>query len=368
MIATALGAIALAAWLNLLFGRGSFSLADQRLGVVVAPRRWPDVVAVVPARNEEELIGQAVASLRAQDYPGALRIVVVDDESEDRTAEAASGAEIVRGTPRPPGWGGKPWAMDQGVRHVGAVELVWLTDADIVHAPDTLRRLVAKAEGEALDLVSLMVKLDCRTIWDRLLIPAFVFFFQMLYPFSWVNDPTRRTAGAAGGSMLVRTATLARIGGMSTIKDALIDDCALASRVKRSGGRIWLGLSEEDVSIRPYGGLGGIWRMVTRTAYSQLNYSSWLLAGTVAGLALVYVAPPILALSGSHLGAAAWLAMALAKAPTLRLYRLPPWWGLFLPLAALIYAGMTLDSARRHWRGRGGEWKGRTHRQAANAD
>jgi hopene-associated glycosyltransferase HpnB len=366
MMATALGAIALAAWLYLLFGRGSFWLADQRLGAAAAPVRWPDVVAVVPARNEEALIGKAVASLRAQDYPGGFSVVVVDDESADRTAEAAAGAEVVRGEPRPPGWGGKLWAMEQGGRRADDASFVWFTDADIVHAPDTLRRLVAKAERETLDLVSLMVKLDVRTAWDRLLVPAFVFFFQMLYPFPWVNDPNARTAGAAGGSMLVRATALARIGGIAAIKDRLIDDCALATRIKHAGGRVWLGLSEDDASIRPYDGLGGIWRMVSRTAYDQLGYSPWLLAGTLAGLVLVFVVPPVLALLGSLLGVAAWIAMALAEVPTLRLYRLPPWWGLFLPLAALLYAGMTLDSARQYRRGRGGEWKGRTHRPAAD--
>jgi len=239
-------------------------------------------------------------------------------------------------------------------------------DADVVHAPDTLRRLVAKAEAESHDLVSLMVRLDCRTIWDRLLIPAFVFFFQMLYPFAWVNDPKRRTAGAAGGSMLVRATALARAGGIAAIGSALIDDCALAKAVKGAGGPIWLGLSEADTSIRPYDGLGGIWRMVARSAYDQLGYSPLALAGTITGLALLYLAPPVLAVSGMALGALAWLLMALAEAPTLRLYRLPLIWGVFLPVAALLYVGMTLDSAIRHWRGRGGEWKGRTHRTVAD--
>jgi hopene-associated glycosyltransferase HpnB len=364
MTETALGAIALAALLYLIFRHGSFWLADQRMGATAAPQRWPEVTAVVPARNEEALIGRAIASLRAQDYPDDFRIVVVDDESADRTAEAAVGVEVVRGEPRPPGWGGKLWAMEQGVRRAGDASFIWFTDADVVHAPDTLRRLVAKAESETLDLVSLMVRLDIRTTWDRLLIPAFVFFFQMLYPFPWVNDPKARTAGAAGGSMLVRTAVLARIGGIVAIKDRLIDDCALAAEIKRTSGRIWLGLSEDDVSIRPYAGLGGIWRMVSRTAYDQLGYSPGLLAGTIVWLVLLFVLPPILAFTGSPLGVAGWLAIAMAEIPTLRLYRLPPWWGLFLPLAALLYAGMTLDSARQYWRGRGGEWKGRTHRPA----
>ena len=369
MTATVVGALALAGWLYLLLGRGMFWRADVRLPRETAlTSRWPSVVAIVPARNEAPYIGQAVASLKAQEYSGALRVVVVDDQSEDATAELAraAGAEVIAGAPRPPGWAGKPWAMHQGESRVDADEFVWFTDADIVHAPDTLRRLVAKAETDSLDLVSLMVKLDCRTLWDRILIPAFVFFFQMLFPFAWVNDPKRRTAGAAGGSMLVRATALARAGGIAAIAPALIDDCALARAVKGSGGRIWLGLSEGDLSIRPYGGLGGLWRMVARSAYDQLGYSPLALAGTILGLALLYVVPPVLAVSGMALGALVWLLIALAEAPTLRLYRLPLIWGLFLPVAALLYAGMTLDSAWRHWRGRGGEWKGRTHRTVAD--
>jgi hopene-associated glycosyltransferase HpnB len=369
MTAGILAALALAGWVYLLLGRGMFWRADVRLPRETAlPSRWPSVVAIVPARNEAPYIGQAVASLKAQDYAGAFRVVVVDDQSEDDTGAIAraAGAEVVTGAPRPPGWAGKPWAMAQGAQAAGDAAYIWFTDADIVHAPDTLRRLVAKAEAESHDLVSLMVRLDCRSLWDRLLIPTFVFFFQMLYPFAWVNDPKRRTAGAAGGSMLVRATALARAGGVAAIGSALIDDCALAKAVKSSGGRIWLGLSEVDTSIRPYGGLGGIWRMVARSAYDQLGYSPLALAGTIAGLALLYLAPPVLAVSGMALGALAWLLMALAEAPTLRLYRLPLIWGVFLPVAALLYVGMTLDSAVRHWRGRGGEWKGRTHRTVAD--
>ena len=369
MIATAIGALALAAWVYLLIGRGMFWRADVRLPQeTVAPPRWPSVVAVVPARNEAEYIGAAVASLKAQDYAGIFRIVVVDDQSEDSTAALAraAGADVVTGAPRPAGWAGKPWAMAQGAERARDAELVWFTDADIVHRPDTLRRLVAKAEREGLDLVSLMVILDCRTFWDRLLIPPFVFFFQMLYPFRWVADPSKPTAGAAGGSMLVRATALERAGGVAAVANALIDDCALARAIKASRGRIWLGLSEADRSIRPYGGLSGLWRMVARSAYDQLGYSFWALLGTIAGLALFYLAPPVLAVLGMALGALAWLMMALAESPTLRMYRLPLVWGLFLPVAALLYLVMTVDSARRHWRGRGGEWKGRTHRAATD--
>jgi hopene-associated glycosyltransferase HpnB len=267
--------------------------------------------------------------------------------------------------------------MAEGVRRAEAssfgARYLWFTDADIVHRPSSLRRLVAKAEGERRDLVSLMVLLDCRSAWDRLLVPAFVFFFQILYPFAWVNDPARREAGAAGGSMLVRTTALARAGGLAAVRSALIDDCALARAVKR-GGAIWLGLSEDDRSMRPYEGLGGIWSMVARTAFDQLRYSALLLAGTVLGLALMFLAPPVIAVAAAAHGeailaayaAAIWAMLGFAWRPTLRLYRQPAWFGVLLPVSALLYTAMTIDSAWRHWRGKGGLWKGRAHRGMAH--
>jgi hopene-associated glycosyltransferase HpnB len=382
VILTALAAASLAAWGWLLFLRGGFWRADQHLPRAERLEDWPKVVAVVPARNEAAFVGRAVASLLAQHYRGRLRVVVVDDASDDGTADAArAGARpgqasrlaVVAATPRPEGWVGKVWAMAEGVRHAASLapemRYVWFTDADIVHAPETLSRLVAMAEPGRIDLVSLMVRLHCRGAWERLLIPAFVFFFQMLYPFRWSNDPARQTAAAAGGSMLVRRTALERIGGMAAIRGALIDDCALARTIKRSGGQSWLGLSLADSSIRPYAGLGEIWATVARTAFDHLRYSALALTGTVAGLALVFVVPPLATnfapWPANLIGAFAWAAMALAEAPALALYRQPRWLGLLLPVAALLYVGMTLDSARRHWQGAGGAWKGRTHRPAA---
>jgi hopene-associated glycosyltransferase HpnB len=344
----------------------------------------PSVAAVVPARDEATMIARAIASLAAQDYRGALRIIVVDDDSRDGTAELARAArakdgriDVVAARARPQGWLGKPWAMAEGLRHADQVApgatFVWFTDADIVHDKRTLARLAAKAETDRRDLVSLMVRLHCRSPWERLLIPAFVFYFQMLYPFRRVNDPARSEAAAAGGSMLVRRAALERLGGLAAIRDALIDDCALARAVKGSGGSVWLGLSWDDVSIRPHDGLAGVWSMVARTAFDQLRYSAWALAGTVLAMLAVFVAPPALViLAGAHGEAAAlvlallaWTIMAAAEAPTLRIYGLPAWRGLLLPVAALLYTGMTVDSAVRHWLGKGGSWKGRHHRPSA---
>ncbi len=378
----ALAAAALAAWLWLLFDRGRFWRADVRLPAASRLEDWPEVVAVVPARNEAPYVGRAVASLLAQHYRGRLRAIVVDDGSDDGTADAArAGAlaahadrlAVVTADTRPAGWAGKVWAMAEGMRHAATLapdaRFVWFADADVTHAPETLSRLVALAETEGRDLVSLMVRLQCRTAWERLLIPAFVFFFQMLYPFRWANDPMRRRdAAAAGGSMLVRRIALDRIGGLATIRGALIDDCALTRAIKRSDGHTWLGLSAADTSQRPYDGLGGVWTMVVRSAFDQLGYSARTLAGTLIELAVVFLVPPLAAIfagwPANLIGVLAWLAMAVAEAPTLTLYRQPRWLGVLLPLAALLYMAMTLDSARRHWRGAGGAWKGRTHRPA----
>lgn len=372
-----IAAASAAAWLWLLFARGGFWRADQKLATSQrSPDTWADIVAVVPARNEADVIGQAVASLAAQDYPGRLSVVVVDDGSDDGTEAAARAAssevEVVSGAPLAPGWTGKMWAVHQGVTravasHPGAA-FVWLTDADIEHDPAELRHLVATAEAGRHDLVSLMVRLHCRTFWERLLIPAFVFFFQKLYPFPWVNDPARRTAGAAGGSMLVRRTALERIGGIEAIRSALIDDCALAGAIK-PGGTIWLGLTRTTRSLRPYTGLADIWSMVARTAFDQLGYSWAMLIGTVFGMLILYVAPPALALTAwvhgdpwtAGLGVAGWALMMLAYVPTLRLYDLPFFMAPALPIAAVLYAAMTVDSARRHAAGRGGAWKARTY-------
>ncbi|HUI17482.1 MAG TPA: glycosyltransferase, partial [Alphaproteobacteria bacterium] len=316
------------------------------------------------------------------DYPGKFSLVLVDDRSEDGTAaearkvaaELAADArlELVEGAPLPAGWSGKMWAVEQGVRAAerrAAAAYLLLTDADIVHDPANLRRLVAKAEGDRLDLVSLMVLLRCQSFWERLLVPAFVFFFQMLYPFPQVNRRETRLAAAAGGCMLVRTSALAAAGGIAAIRSAIIDDLALARLIKGRGGAIWLGLTESVTSIRPYDTLGALWHMVARSAYTQLRYSPLLLLGAVAGMATVFVAPPLLVaaalLSGDHPAAAlalfAWAGLALMYRPTLALYKEPNWRALLLPLAAAFYMAMTVASAQRHWRGGGGAWKGRSY-------
>jgi hopene-associated glycosyltransferase HpnB len=377
-----LALLSLAAWCHLVFAHGGYWQCGQRIdGRAPAPARWPSVVAVVPARDEAEVLPATLRSLLDQDYAGPFRIVLVDDESSDGTAtiaqelarEHANGARlfVAKTPPRPPGWVGKMWAVETGVREAtgaGLAPELWLfTDADVVHGPDDLRRLVAKAEAESLDLVSQMVLLHDGGGLGRLLVPAFVYFFQKLYPFPRVNDPRARTAAAAGGCALVRRTALERAGGIFALRGEVIDDCALGRNVKRSGGRIWLGLSERERSIRPYRGVGDVWNMVARSAFTQLHHSTTLLAGTVVGLALLYLLPPLAALAlplhgdalAASLGAAAWLLQAASFTPTLALYGRSRWLGLALPLAGLLYAGMTIDSARRHWRRQGAVWKGR---------
>jgi hopene-associated glycosyltransferase HpnB len=384
-----LAGLSLAGWLYLVLGHARFWLADQRLGDAgAAPERWPGVVALVPARDEADVIERTLGSLLEQDYPGPFRVVLVDDESADGTDKAAQRlmalhprgdrALLERAAPRPEGWVGKMWALECGLRRaegeVPDAEYWLLTDADVLHSPGNLRRLVGKALSEQLDLVSLMVRLRAERGWERLLIPAFVYFFQKLYPFPVVNDPRRRAAGAAGGCALVRREALARAGGFEALRGEIIDDCALGRAVKR-GGPIWLGLTRSEHSIRPYGGLRGVWNMVARSAFTQLRHSPWLLAGTVLGLLVLYLVPPLLALAtplhgdvaAGLLAAAAWLAMAISFAPTLALYDRPAWWGFALPVAGLLYTGMTLDSARRHRRAEGALWKGRRGAGSASA-
>ncbi len=381
MVSTAAAAafVALAVWLWLFLFRNGFWRADQRLSPLASPGAAPAVAAVIPARNEAAHVGQAVAALLAQDYSGSFRLVVVDDGSDDGTTDVALAAaagdhrlEVVSGRPPPTGWTGKMWAVSQGIEHAdGAVPdaaYMLLTDADIALAPDELSRLVAKAESGGLDLVSLMVRLNCTAMWERLLVPAFIFFFQKLYPFAAVNDPASRIAAAAGGCMLVRSKALARIGGIAAIRDRIIDDCALAEAVK-PGGPIWLGLADRTCSLRAYDGLAGIWHMVVRTAYVQLDHSLSKLAATVIAMMLVYLAPPAAVLAGAVVGdgatlaagAAAWGLMAVCYRPTLVDYGL--WWprALLLPVAALLYVCMTVDSARRFHSGSGAAWKGRSY-------
>lgn len=356
-------------WVGLLAARSGFWLARETDDAPVAePHAWPEVTVVVPARDEAGVIGRALGSLVAQDYPGAYRIVLVDDGSSDGTADIARaiGSErltVISGTPPPAGWTGKLWAMQRGVEEAGtSPRHLWFTDADIEHAPGTLRSLVARAEEDGLTLSSLMAELRCESAAEKTFVPAFVFFFQMLYPFARVNRPSSRVAAAAGGCMLVRRASLESAGGLSMIKDAIIDDCALGALMKKEGP-IRLALTRRCRSIRPYGTWREIGAMISRSAYAQLDYSPLLLLGTLAGMALVYVSPLVFAVSGPGwlhgAGCAAWLLMGIAFQPMLRFYGRSPVWGVALPLVALFYAGATWTSAWRHWQGRGGMWKGR---------
>jgi hopene-associated glycosyltransferase HpnB len=357
-----------AVWLYLLLGRGFFWLMRERDEYgMIRPAKWPSVTAVVPARNEADVIARSLDSLLAQDYPGPLRIVLVDDGSSDGTAEIAFGLgsaklTIVHGAEHPPGWTGKLFAMSQGVGEAGEEpDYLWFTDADIAHASDNLSHLVARAEAEKRVLVSLMAELNCQSFAEHFLIPAFVFFFAMLYPFAWSNDPKMRTAAAAGGCMLVKREALVRAGGVAAIKSEIIDDCALARLLKRQGP-IWLGLTRRAVSLRPYPRVADIARMVARSAYAQLDYSALVLFGTVIGMALLYVAPLAGLFAGglaAPLGALTWAAMTVAFQPMLAFYRRSPFWGLALPLIGVFYAAFTIASAVQHWRGRGGMWKGR---------
>jgi hopene-associated glycosyltransferase HpnB len=376
----AVAGLSLLIWIYLLAARGGFWLARERDDADEPNQQlenWPSVVAVVPARDEADVIAQTIGSLLAQDYPGPFRIILVDDRSSDCTAETARRAgaganrlEIIAGQERPPGWTGKVWAMRQGLARAlekDAPDYLLFTDADIAHTPDNVRRLVQRGETRRLVLVSLMAKLHCEDIAEKLLIPAFVFFFAMLFPFGWSNDPARKTAGAAGGCMLVRSDALVAAGGLETIARTIIDDCALA-RVLKGQGPIWLGLTRRAVSIRPYGGMGEIGRMVARSAFAQLGYSPLVLCGTVVGMLIVYAAPPLLAIFAAGpariAGAIAWLLMSIAYLPMLRFYRLSPLWGPLLPATGACYTVFTMNSAIQHWRGRGGMWKGRAQAMA----
>ncbi|KQS01313.1 glycosyl transferase family 2 [Sphingomonas sp. Leaf357] len=371
----AIGIVSLAIWLVLVFARHGFWRTRERdtRDLPPLPAHWPAVTAIVPARDEAEVIAESIGSLLAQDYPGEFRVILVDDSSSDGTAEIArrsSGAgrlEILSGQPLPRGWTGKLWAVSQGVEQAGETpEHLWLTDADIAHAPDTLATLVARGEAGDLALVSLMAKLRCTSFAERALIPAFVFFFQLLYPFARVNRPGGIGA-AAGGCMLVRREALAAAGGIAAIRGALIDDCAMGAALKRQGP-IWLGLTNRSRSIRAYDTADTIAAMISRSAYAQLGYSPLLLVGTLVGLALVYAAPPALTFFGhgwtQACGLAAWALMALAFQPMLRFYHRSALWGVALPGIAAFYAGCTLLSAWQYYRGRGGTWKGRTQANA----
>ncbi|MFZ4665858.1 MAG: glycosyltransferase [Prochlorotrichaceae cyanobacterium] len=418
-------------WIILLTAWGQFWRCDQRLdtsleGAAALLAPYPKIAAVIPARNEAEVIATSVNSLLNQDYPGELCLWVVDDQSEDGTAtivqdlartvdlpgdlagqQSGKGGgkragkrslQVLPGQPLPTGWTGKLWALEQGTQRAihpqepdSVPDYLWLTDADIAHAPHSLSQLVQKAvqkpkddppadpqtDPQPIALVSLMVQLRCQSVWEKLLIPAFIFFFQKLYPFPWVNNPQKAVSAAAGGCILIQRSALARIGGVAALREALIDDCTLATQVKCGAGKpytpIWLGLSQDTLSLRAYDRLDSIWAMVARTAYTQLNYSPLLLVGTIFGMGLVYLMAPIGVFYGllhgwtqgqwsiAALGFFIWGLMTIAYYPTVKLYKLSILWAMSLPLVAFLYTLMTIDSARQHWLGKGGAWKGRTY-------
>ena len=372
---TLIAAVPLAIWLYLFFARGNFWQIHEEEIEPTPSKRWPLVVAILPARNEAETIGRAVTSLAKQDYAGELSAIVVDDHSDDGTADlarkaaaesnAAERISIHPASELPPGWTGKVWAMNEGIDEAAkrAPEYLWLTDADITHAPDTLRRLVYRAQRDSLDLASLMVLLRVQTFPERLLIPAFLYFFLTVYPPNWVSHPKSRVAAAAGGCILLRRSALERIGGMGAVRSEVIEDCALARVVKQSGGKIRLGLTRSSVSLRGYNSFAGIRDLIARVAFTQLRYSFLMLLGALAGLIVTYVLPWVLffAFPGE-----AWLAvdttiamMAATFVVTVKFYGLSWPWALTLPMAALFYGYATSVSAVRYWLGRGGQWKGR---------
>ena len=372
------GFLPLLIWLYLLlFHNGFWLLRERDTQPVAEPETWPSVVAVVPARDEADVIQRSIGSLIAQDYPGEFRIVLVDDQSGDGTGAVARSLNserltVLTGGARPAGWTGKLWAMSQGSDYATAFkpDYLWFTDADIAHSSDNLRMLVARAKDGNRVLVSLMARLSCKSAAEHFLIPAFVFFFDMLFPFGAVNNPRNTVAAAAGGCMLVKESALKESGGIAAIRHNIIDDCAMGRAMKRQGA-IWLGLTDRAVSLRPYPHIADIRQMVTRSAYAQLGYSPLVLAGTMLGLALVYLAPVMTALFAwgiSQLaGWLAWIIMAAMYQPMLRFYRLSPLWGLALPLIGIFYAAFTLQSAIQHWSGRGGMWKGRAQADAGKS-
>ena len=381
MTAATLTFLSLIIWLFLLLFWGRFWLANQRIDQTDnILTNYPSVVAIIPARNETAVLPISLPSLLSQDYPGSFTIILVDDNSTDDTAKIATKLSInnklqlISGKPLASGWQGKLWAIKQGIEYVQQQKIeadyLLFTDADIKHDRHNLKQLVTKAEQENLDLVSLMVLLRCESNWEKLLIPAFVFFFQKLYPFPWVNNPRSSIAAAAGGCILIRRQALVDIGGIEAIKDALIDDCSLAKAVKsRSKNGIWLGLTTKTISLRAYQDLPSIWQTITRTAFTQLNYSTLLLIATVIGMSLVYLVPPIGLIFGLitnnysvvAIALLTWLLMTVAYLPTVRLYKISSLWAFCLPAIALLYSLMTIDSAVQHWQGQGGAWKGRTY-------
>ena len=404
VISLAVAALSVSAWLYLVLARGLFWRTDICLDTFTLDRAggraWPRAAAIIPARNEAETLPQTLPTVLNQDYPGELLVYLVDDQSDDATAaigrslspeylpqesgqdRALRRVSVVEGSPLPSGWAGKVWAMEQGTQaaRVQTPDYYWFTDADIAHGPAVLASLVGRAETTGAALVSVTARLHCDGAWERLLVPAFVYFFAKLFPFRWVNDRHNPTAAAAGGCILLERQSLEASGGMASISNAIIDDCALARRIKHNapGDRqIWLGLSQDVRSVRAYNGLPEVWRTVARTAYAQLGYSQLLLLGTIAGMGLVYGAPPAAAGAGlaavvvwpgtplplalMGLGLVGWCLMAGSYLPMLRWYQTSPVYAALLPVAGMLYTLMTADSARRHWQGCGGAWKGRSY-------
>ena len=376
--------LSVAAWVVLLVFRYGFWKCDQRLGGdAVRMEDWPSVAAIVPARNEAGTVANCLNALGAQDYPGRFSVLLVNDSSTDGTGETARRTAVEAASPHPirvidapaleAGWAGKLWALESGLGFTSErgeePDYLWFTDADIIHQPRVLQSLVAKAQQDDLAMVSLMVKLACRSFWEQLLVPAFIFFFQMLYPFPAINDRSNRSAGAAGGCILLKAEALKSAGGLAAMKDRLIDDCALGQAVKSNGNGIWLGLAAHSDSLRRYLNLGEFWQMVARSAYVQLRHSPVLLVVSVAGMALTFMAGPVLLLTAPFHGNAAagllaavsTLAMAVAYTPTLKYHGLAKGHALLLPFAALLYMCMTIHSAIRHWIGAGSSWKERVY-------
>ncbi len=377
-LALTLGSVSTVIWIYLALFRGRFWLANQRLSTEHSQLdTWPDVAIVIPARNEQGVIKPTLTSLQNQDYPGYLSIIVIDDNSEDGTVDDIKHSldiktELRSGSSLPEGWTGKLWALQQGIDEIFSRKMspkfLLFSDADITHPKESVRQLVLHAEKSDLELVSLMVRLNCRSKWETILIPAFVFFFQKLYPFPWINNPSCKMAGAAGGCILIRTATLLQAGGLNKIKNQVIDDCALAQLIKPHGP-IWVGLTQEVISHRPYASLREIWNMVIRTAFNQLHHSGYLLALSFICMILTYGVPPAVFVVGAvssnflmmAMGGVAWAIMILCYVPTLRLYTRRPIEALLLPIAALMYTLMTIDSAQRFWRHKSPAWKGRAN-------
>ena len=364
-----LASLSLLIWLVLLLGRGRFwQISKLQASLAAEPLAPCRVVAIVPARNEADVLAEALTSLKAQQFDGEFHIVLVDDNSTDGTGEIAAelGVTIIAGLPLPPEWTGKLWAMEQGVQAAESMlpDFFLFTDADIRHDAHNLASLVGMAQRRNMDLVSHMVKLHCASLAEKLTIPAFVFFFFKLYPPAWIESPSRKTAGAAGGCVLIRPEILRRIGGLNAIRNEVIDDCSLARAVKRQRGKLWLGLTPVTSSIRPYLGFSDIGHMISRSAFRQLDHSVLILFASVIGLMLTYLVPAALGLGGNYVALLAWAMMTFCYLPMVRFYGLNPLWSLTLPLAACFYLGATVHSAFRYWAGQGGEWKGRAQDRA----